>query len=922
MSAPTPPDASLPAEMTAVAEAGAKAGPRVQQVTETLRLAIISGRFEPGERLIESVLSTELGTSRGPVREALRQLENEGLVMSFPYRGAVVLGVSDDEVHEVLIPIRLTLERTSFARALEKMTDDDFAELGKQIWLMEQAGKANDLLKLVEADLAFHEIVILASGQLHTLQIWRTIEPRIRAYFYRYERFRSFEETVEEHRALLAALQTRDPAIALEQLELHIDVPGAGARSESEGEARMSVPLLSVENLRTGFDTADGFLRAVDGVDFEIAQGGTLGVVGESGSGKSVTALSVMRLVDRPGRIAEGSRILFDGHDLATLEEDALERIRGNDISMIFQEPMTSLNPVFTVGDQISEAVQLHQKVGQREAMERAVEMMQLVGIPSPGQRVRDYPHQLSGGMRQRVMIAMALSCNPKLLIADEPTTALDVTVQAQILELMKELRERLGMAILLITHDLGVVAEMVDDVAVMYARPDRRARPGRRDLLQPAAPVHGGAARLDPAARDAVLATAEGDPRRCSQPTRVAGGLPLRAALRLRLRQVHGGRPATPARAAAGVGVLALRARPSRAPGRRHRGDRMSADLSTTRLDLGTGGDPADVLLKARGVKKYFPVKKGMLQRTVGQLQAVDGVDLDVFRGETVGLVGESGCGKSTLGRTLLRLLEPTAGEIEFDGVDVRRLGSSAMKAMRRDMQIVFQDSVGSLDPRMNVSDLVGEGLKIHGLERKRRDEAVIEVLERVGLSAEAAGRYPHQFSGGQRQRIGLARALVLRPKFIVADEPVSALDVSIQSQVLNLLVELKQEFNLTYLFVAHDLAVVGYISDRVAVMYLGKIVELATSEELFRRPLHPYTMALLSANPEPIPGRKRQRVVLHGDVPSPINPPSGCRFRTRCPIAQDICAEVEPLLEDHGQSHGAACHFAGTPIPRPSEA
>ena len=315
--------------------------------------------------------------------------------------------------------------------------------------------------------------------------------------------------------------------------------------------------------------------------------------------------------------------------------------------------------------------------------------------------------------------------------------------------------------------------------------------------------------------------------------------------------------------------------------------------------------------------MKKYFPVRKGMLKRTVGQLQAVDGVDLDVFRGETVGLVGESGCGKSTLGRTLLRLLEPTAGEIEFDGVDVRRLGGSELKAMRRHMQIVFQDSVGSLDPRMKVRDLVGEGLRIHGLERKRRDEAVIDVLERVGLSAEAADRYPHQFSGGQRQRIGLARALVLRPKFIVADEPVSALDVSIQSQVLNLLVELKHEFNLTYLFVAHDLAVVGYISDRVAVMYLGKIVELATSEELFRRPLHPYTMALLSANPEPVPGSKRQRIVLHGDVPSPINPPSGCRFRTRCPIAQAICAEVEPLLEDHGHSHGAACHFAGTPIP-----
>ena len=646
---------------------------------ESLRTAIISGRFEPGDRLIESALSAELGTSRGPVREALRQLENEGLVMSFPYRGAVVLGVSDEEVHEVLIPIRLTLERYSFATGAREMTDDDFAELGKQIWLMEQAGKANDLIKLVEADLGFHEIVITALGPAaHGADLAHDLaaDPRL----------------LLPLRALTAASRRRSRSIAScsrrsrratrrpcwrSSSATSTSPPRRPLRRSSAHDA----PLLSVENLRTGFDTREGFLRAVDGVDFEIAQGGTLGVVGESGSGKSVTALSVMRLIDRPGRIADGSRIVFEGRDLATLRgERAREDPRQRHLDDLpgaddVAEPgVHGRRPDRRGGAAAPERrrKEAHGRGRSRCCSSSASRRRQ--------QRVQRLPAPALGRHAPARDDRDGARCNPKLLIADEPTTALDVTIQAQILELMKELRERLGMAILLITHDLGVVAEMVDEVAVMYAGRVVERGPVADIFAQPAAPVHRGAARLDPAARDAVLRAAEGDPRRRPEPARVAArpAASRPAATTSSTKCLERG-PAAPARAAAGVRVLALRERPARSRGAPRRSH--DAELSTTRLDLGTGGEPADVLLKARGVKKHFPVRKGILKRTVGQLQAVDGVDLDIFRGETVGLVGESGCGKSTLGRTLLRLLEPTAGEIEFDGVDVRALGGSELE-------------------------------------------------------------------------------------------------------------------------------------------------------------------------------------------------------------------------------------------------
>jgi peptide/nickel transport system ATP-binding protein len=669
--------------------------------------------------------------------------------------------------------------------------------------------------------------------------------------------------------------------------------------------------LLCVEELTTQFHTLDGIVRAVDGVSFTIPRGSTMGLVGESGCGKSVTALSIMGLVDRPGRVTAG-RILFAGQDLLQLPAEEMREVRGSQVSMVFQEPMTSLNPVYTIGDQIAETVRHHGDVSRRVAWKRAEEMLELVRIPDAGRRANDYPHQMSGGMRQRVMIAIALCCSPQLLIADEPTTALDVTIQAQILDLLRDLQRELRMSVLLITHDLAVVADMCEDVAVMYAGQVVEQATARDLFRSPQHPYTEG--------------LLESVPKLGMTQERRLGV--IRGIVPSPLRWPHGCRFAARCdhrfdRCAEPPALFDAGVQRSRCwlcesgPRESRRGALVTVAHAPAAPRAANGAE--SVLLRVEALTKHFPLRYGLLRRVAGHVRAVDGVDLVIHRGETLGLVGESGCGKTTLGRTILRLVEPSSGRIEFDGRDLTALPRRALKPLRAQMQMIFQDPIGSLNPRMSVGDIVGEGLLVHGMgSRSRRQQVVRDTLERVGLRPEHVNRYPHEFSGGQRQRIGIARSLALSPRLIVADEPVSALDVSIQSQILNLLVELKRELDLTYLFVAHNLAVVAYISDRVAVMYLGRIVEVAPSASLYQRPLHPYTESLLSAIPDVDPLRRRQRIELVGDVPSPINPPSGCRFRTRCPMArargtQDgICAEVEPPLAEAVPGRWSACHFA----------
>lgn len=563
--------------------------------------------------------------------------------------------------------------------------------------------------------------------------------------------------------------------------------------------------LIQIQNLSVEFKTDDGVVKAVKNISFNIPKGKTVGLVGESGSGKSVSSLAIMRLIPNPpGKVTSG-KIMFEGKDLLSLPESAMRDVRGNRISMIFQEPMTSLNPVFTVGDQISETLILHQGLDKKAAFERAVELLDQVGIPNPKERVHAYPHEMSGGQRQRVMIAMAIACKPDLLIADEPTTALDVTIQKQILDLIAKLQEQYKMSVLFITHDLGVIADIADEVVVMYRGDIVEQGNSEQIFTKPQHPYTRG-----------LLACRPSLERN-----------PLRLPTVSDFMTVDGKEKIT--------------------------------NIEATKKEKVPRPMDAKhpVLLEIKNVKKHFPLKKGLLGGVKTWVKAVDDVTLNVRKGRTLGLVGESGCGKTTLGRTVLRLIEPTSGNIIYNGVDVTTLDKEAMRNMRRKMQIIFQDPYASLNPRMTVGSAITEPMIIHnlGANKSERLDMAGDLMKRVGLDPMMLNRYPHEFSGGQRQRICIARALAVKPEFIVCDESVSALDVSIQAQILNLLLDLQDEFNLTYIFISHDLAVVKFIADELAVMYNGKVVETSDAVQIYQNPQHDYTKKLLSAIPKGMP-------------------------------------------------------------------
>ena len=669
----------------------------------------------------------------------------------------------------------------------------------------------------------------------------------------------------------------------------------------------MNTPLLQIKNLHTDIEIRSGVVRALSGVDLHVNPGETLGIVGESGSGKTMTALSLMGLLPQGGKVSSGS-IILDGQDLTKMPLHLKRKMRGTKVGMIFQDPLTSLNPTMKIGLQVCEPLRVHEKLSKRAALARAVEILKRVGMPRPEVVINNYPHQLSGGMRQRVMIAMALVCKPRILIADEPTTALDVTTQMQILDLIDELRDEYKMGVILITHDLGVVAGHTDRVAVMYAGRIVETAPTKTLFTEP---KHRYTSSLMAALPERALAAG-------TKLFSIPGAPPSLTNLPKGCRFAARCLWATDECLAEYASLSGDENHTFSCFHPVQEGDESPAVLQAM-MDTGKAEEAIDatpeisdeVLLDVKEASRvYESAGSGFFKRDKGVVSAVDRVSITVNKGETYGLVGESGCGKSTVGRLIAGLERPSGGAIELDGRDLATLRGRDAVRIHRDVQMMFQDSYAAMDPRMRIDQILAEPMSIQKTGNARQiAERIMEILEQVGLTEEILDRYPHEFSGGQLQRIGFARSLTLAPDLIVADEPVSALDVSVQAQVLNLMKDLQQELGLSYLFISHDLAVVQYMADRIGVMYLGRIVEEGPASEVVKNPKHPYTKALIDSIPVPDPEfvHDESAIKLTGEPPSAVNPPKGCRFRPRCPFAGEEC-KVQPMLTD--ETHRVACH------------
>jgi peptide/nickel transport system ATP-binding protein len=707
----------------------------------------------------------------------------------------------------------------------------------------------------------------------------------------------------------IAAGPTEQPQSAVERLHV------AGLHGPTDA-------VLSVRDLNVSFNTENGVVHAVRGVDFDLLPGKTLGIVGESGSGKSVTSLAIMGLLPTTAEVTGSVRL--HGRELLGLSDKAMCAYRGNELSMVFQDPLSSLTPVYTVGTQIIEALTIHHPGMSKQAKEaRAVELLAMVGIPSPKDRLKAFPHEFSGGMRQRVMIAIAIANNPRVLIADEPTTALDVTIQAQVLEVLHTAQEETGAAVVMITHDLGVVAGMADDIMVMYAGKPVETGAVEDIYYNPRMPytmgLLGAVPRVDVAGKASLVPIEGIPPNLIHTPT----GCSFAPRCPLASEACLDGEPALAPVAGSNLHRAAC-IKSGSLGGDVDVHDVFSAPPVPVSNFDSIPREERTAVLQLRDVRKHFPLTKGaLLKRRIGTVKAVDGLSFDIREGECFSIVGESGSGKTT---TLLEIMEfhkDQDGEVVIGGLSNKQAADARTKsAMRRELQMVFQDPTGALDPRFTVYEVLAEPLQNAGMDRQAIKKRIMELMKLVGLQPDHVNRFPNQFSGGQRQRIGIARALAVNPKLVVLDEPVSALDVSVQAGVINLLDKLRAELGLSYLLVAHDLSVVRHISNRVAVMYLGKIVEIGEVDRVFDNPRHPYTRALLSAIPVPDPRveRTRERIILQGDLPSPLDAPKGCNFATRCPVfaalpaaKKEKCLTLEPPLEPVAPSAATQALAAG---------